>query len=295
MSKEKKTPNTKPEEDNQGKSELIKQIPAIISAIAGLLTALAGAVALLHQAGLISSSSTSTPTPSFTPSPTWTATLVPINTPSPSAMAALNETLTPTPTVAEPSPPPTTASPGCPWLPHSTLNPAITVGENCLNDLLGLGISETDQIVFYREKGMNIGIFGISKKIASANELSIDITIKELKAVRFLTLISQQKQGYQSSIGFRIVREGQKKLIQLVRYDANGYDTVASETTELDMWAGKLKLTLQFNGPQVRAYVNNAFFGQTQIEFTERYLFLGYQVMSGGGNNPYIHLFVKSP
>lgn len=134
-----------------------------------------------------------------------------------------------------------------------------------------------------------------AKKIASANELSIDITIKELKAVRFLTLISQQKQGYQSSIGFRIVREGQKKLIQLVRYDANGYDTVASETTELDMWAGKLKLTLQFNGPQVRAYVNNAFFGQTQIEFTERYLFLGYQVMSGGGNNPYIHLFVKSP
>lgn len=279
--------------DPADKSELIKQTPAIITAIAGLLTALAGAVALLHQAGLISFSST--PTPSFTPSPIWAVTLVPTNTSSPGAVVALTETPPPTQTASATSLPPTIADPGCPWLPYSTLNPAITVGENCLNDLLGLGISETDQILFYREKGMNIGIFGISKKIASANELSIDITIKELKAVRFLTLISQQKQGYQSSIGFRIVREGQKKLIQLVRYDANGYDTVASETTELDIWAGKLKLTLQFNGPQVRAYVNNAFFGQTQIEFTERYLFLGYQVMSGGANNPYIHLFVKSP
>ncbi len=142
---------------------------------------------------------------------------------------------------------------------------------------------------------MNIGVFGISQKVETGNEFSVDISIKTLTAIRFLVLVSQQEQGYQSSLGFRVAPEGNKRLIQLVRYDANGVDSGVSEITELTMWNGKLRLTLKFSGAQVKAYVNDTHFGQTQITFADRYLFLGYQVMSGAANKPYIDISIDSP
>lgn len=303
MSKEKKTSKgeTKPTEiktedkPRQDNGEFIKQLPAIITAIAGLLTALAGAVVLLNQAGLISFSSTPTPTPSFAPSPTWTSTLLPTDTPAPSETFAPTETPVPTPTATEAAVPTATLGTGCPWLPYSTLNPSITIGQNCLNDLLSLGISETDRILFYRESGMNIGVIGISRKVETGNEFSVVVSLKTLNAIRFLAVLSQKERGYQHSVGFRILRDGNKKLIQLVRFDNQGVDLVIANTPELDLWGGKLKLTLKFNGPQVRAYVNDAYFGQTQIEFIDRHLFLGYQVMSGGTSRPGIDLSVSLP
>lgn len=292
------TPNREGKDKGKDSGEFLKQLPAILTAVATLLGAIITGIVALHSAGLLPFSATATLVPSLTPSSTWTVTPLPItdtalpsDTVTPPASATL--TLTPVETETPSSTPPATTV--CPWLAYSTLDPSIAIGENCLNDVLSLGISETDKILFYREAGMNIGIFGISKKIAGDKELNVDLTIKGLNAIRFLALVSRREQGYQSSIGFRVIREGQKKLIQLVRYDANGYDTVAAETTELDIWDGKFRLTLRFDGPQVRAYINNAFFGQTQIEFIERYLFLGYQVLSGGANNPYIHLSVNIP
>lgn len=298
MSVAKKTSNDK-EKPAPEKKEA--NTPATITAVTGLITGIIGAIGgllvILHQIGAFPFSPTPTPTPSFTftLSPTWTASPFPTDTPAPSATLTQTETLTLTPPATETSTPAATSGIACPWLPYSTLNPSITIGQNCLNDLLNLGISETDSILFYREKGMSIGVFGISKKTAIANELNVEISIKELTAVRFLALVSQQKQGYQSSIGFRILREGNKKLIQLVRYDSNGFDSVISETKELDMWNGNLRLTLVFTGPRVRAYVNDTYFGQTQIEFSDRHLFLGYQVMSGGSNRPYLHVIIKAP
>ncbi len=280
---------------NQTGSEFVKQLPAIITAAATLLGALITGLIALHQAGLFSFS----PTPTLEPSPTWTATLfptntltltdtpIPTNTPTLTLALTSTETETPTPT--------TPANIECPWLPSSTLNPSITIGANCLNDLLGLGISETDRILFYRESGMRIGVFGISRKIETGNEFSVDVHIKELTAIRFLVMLSKQERGYQTSIGFRILREGNKRLIQLARYDANGADSVLSETPESSLWNGNLRLTLKINGPQVRAYVNETYFGQTQIEFSDRYLFLGYQVMSGATSKPYINLSVGIP
>lgn len=303
MSKEKKTSKveTKPTEiktedkPRQDNGEFIKQLPAIIGAIATLLTAFAGVLVTLHQAGLISFSSTPTPTLSFTPSPTWTSTLLPTEMPAPSKTFAPTETPVPAPTAAETATPTAILGAGCPWLPYSTLNPSITIGQNCLNDLLSLGISETDRILLYRESGMNIGVFGISRKVDTGNDFSVNISIKTLTAIRFLVLVSQQERGYQSSLGFRIASEGNKRLIQLVRYDANGVDSVISGTPELPLWGGKLSLTLKFSGAQVRAYVNDAYFGQTQITFADRYLFLGYQVMSGAANRPYINISVDLP
>jgi hypothetical protein len=232
----------------------------------------------------------------LTPTPTLTVTFPLTNTPTSTSTPTSTETPTPAPTITETSTPTATLGIVCPWLPFSTLNPSITIGQNCLNDLLNLGLSQTDQkILFYRESGMNIGVLGISQNVETGNEFSITVSIKTLKAVRFLTLLSQRERGYASSIGFRILREGNKKSIQLVRYDSSGFDTVVSDINELDLWDGKLKLTLKFNGPQVRAYVNNAYFGQTQIDFSERYLFLGYQVMSGGASQPHIDLSVDWP
>ncbi len=277
----------------QKDNKLIEHLPAIITAVGGLLGVIITGIATLYGIGVLPLSST--PTPSFTPTPTWTATLHPTDTPSPTATLVRTETPPLTLTATETPIPTVTLSAACPWLPYSTLNPSVTIGTKCLNDLLSMGISETDRILFYREKGMNIGVLGISKKTASVNELNVEISIKELTGVRFLVLASQQEQGYQSSVGFRIVREGNNKLIQLVRYDSNGFDSVISETRELDMWSGNFKLSLRFNGPQVRAHVNDAYFGQTQIEFADRHLFLGYQVMTGGANRPYLHVLINAP
>ncbi len=139
----------KPKQDS---SEIIKQLPAIIGAIATLLTALAGVLVALNQAGLISFSASPTPTASFTPTSTLTVTLIPTDTPSPTSTLTPTETLTPTPTATETPVPIPTAGAICPWLPYSTLNPALKIGKNCLNDLLSLGISQTaEKILFYRE------------------------------------------------------------------------------------------------------------------------------------------------
>lgn len=56
-----------------------------------------------------------------------------------------------------------------------------------------------------------------------------------------------------------------------------------------------LRLSIKFNGTQARVYVNDAYFGKTQIDFADRYLFLGYQVMSGVANRPYIDISIDLP
>ncbi len=299
MGKANKTPRSEgkdtKKEDDGTKVEFIKQVPTIITAIGTLIGAIGGLLVILHQIGAFPFSPTPTPTLSSTPTATWTTTLAPTETPAPTWTPAFTETpaLTPNATQTLPT---VAQNERCPWLPFSTLNPAIAIGKNCLNDLLSLGISETDQILFYREQGMNIGVFGISRKVETSSEYSVFVSLKTLNAIRFLAVLSQNKTGYQHSIGFRILREGNnKKLIQLVRFDPQGFDSVVANTPELDLWGGNLKLTLKFSGPQARAYVNDTYFGQTQIDFADRYLFLGYQVMSGGTSRPYIDLSVRLP
>ncbi len=65
-------------------------------------------------------------------------------------------TLTPEPTG--------TLSLGCPWRPFSTYDASLVVANNCLYDLLPWGISGQDPVLFYRERGMNLGIYGISRQ-----------------------------------------------------------------------------------------------------------------------------------
>lgn len=295
MSKTNKASNAKEKSTDEKKDG---NTPATITAVTGLITGIIGAIGgllvILHQIGAFPFSPTPTPTPSSTPTATWTATLTPTETPAPTWTPAFTETPALAPTAAQ-TLPTVAQNESCPWLPFSTLNPAIAIGKNCLNDLLSLGISETDQILFYREQGMNIGVFGISRKVETGNEFGVVVSLKTLNAIRFLAVLSQKERGYQHSVGFRILRDGNKKLIQLVRFDSQGVDSVIANTPELDLWSGKLKLTLKFSGTRVRAYVNDAYFGQTQIDFADRYLFLGYQVMSGGTSRPYIDLSVSLP
>ncbi len=97
------------------------------------------------------------------------------------------------------------------------------------------------------------------------------------------------------SIGFLVIREDKKRVIQLVTYDARGYPEKISEIEDLPMWDGKLNLRLEARGPMVRAYVNDTYFGQSQITFVKRFLFLGYQVMSGGESKPALDVAVDLP
>lgn len=275
---------------NETKSNTPATITAITGLITGIITAIGGLLLILHQVGVFPFSPTPTPTSTFTPTPRTAD-----SAPTPTNAPTLTETHTPQPTFT-PSPAPTvTLSAGCPWRPFSTRDSSLSVGKNCLNDLLSLGISGTDRILFYREKGLNIGVFGVSKNLDVGSKLNIRVEIKELRATRLLVLLSRQEQGYFASLGFRLIREGDKRLIQLVSYDSQGFEEVISDMPEPGIWEGKFTLTLNFNGPQVKAYANGAFFGQTQIEFVERYLFLGYQVMSGGADKPYIHVILDVP
>lgn len=169
------------------------------------------------------------------------------------------------------------------------------VVNNCLNDLLPWGISGQNPVLFYRERGMNIGIYGISRQWENTNELRVSLQVKILKQVRFLVLWGSKETGYADSIGFRLIREGNTRLIQLVTYDARGYPETLSEIQDLPMWEGKLNLRLETRGPMVRAYVNDSYFGQSQITFTKRFVFLGYQVMSGGESKPALDVEVNLP
>ncbi|MCS6992723.1 MAG: hypothetical protein N2117_15755 [Anaerolineales bacterium] len=300
-------PRTKKEEKQQGSSTPpTDSLPERIKAFATLLGAVIGpggclglitAIIAWYNAGLwpFAPTPTPTPVPSFTPTLVWTATFAPTDTPAPTLAAVQVETSTPT-SVPLPSPAPTiTLSAACLWRPYSSLDTSLSVGEKCLNDLLPWGISGSDPVQFYRERGMNIGVFGISRKWENPNELNVNVQIRVLRNIRFLVLLSRQERGYAHSVGFLLVREGNVREIRLVTYDPKGYNESVSTLKELEMWEGNLNLRLEIRGAQARAYVNGAYFGQSQIAFTERFLFLGYQVMSGGESKPYIDVQVDLP
>ncbi|PWH12675.1 MAG: hypothetical protein DDG60_11915 [Anaerolineae bacterium] len=300
MAKSQKTTSKKPEqpppEDKpQEKVEFIKQLPGILTATATLLGAIITGIIALYNAGLWPFSPA--PTPTASPTPAWTATRAPTETPT--IPPTSTETPIPLPTLPPTltfTPEPTgTLSIGCPWRPFSTYDSSLVVANNCLNDLLPWGISGQDPVQFYRERGMNIGIYGISRQWQNPNELSVTLQVNTLKQVRFLVLWSSKEVGYADSIGFLLIREGETREIHLVTYDARGYPETISRTKDLPMWNGRLNLRLEAQGALVKAYVNDTSFGQSQITFARQFLFLGYQVMSGGESKPALYVEVDLP
>lgn len=106
------------------------------------------------------------------------------------------------------------------------------------------------------------------------------MNVKKLVAGRFLVALSPSQTPNDSSIGFRIQSEdGQAFFVKVVYFMPGGYEKELSAAPSNPNWGSTYNINFKVIGPKVKVIVNQATLVQWDINFENRYLFVGYQAL----------------
>jgi hypothetical protein len=206
----------------------------------------------------------------ITPLPTYTLQL-PTTTASPGS-----PTTTPTnlPTI--------TPLPACEWQPFSDVFAVSQTNQpDCFSGLLELGFGEENgRLLFFKTLQRQRGLYGLVKMVENSDDILVRVDVKKLVAGRFLVALSPSQTPNDSSIGFRIQSEdGKAFFVKVVYFMPGGYEKELSASPSNPNWGSTYNINFKVSGSKVKVIVNQATLVQWDINFENRYLFVGYQAI----------------
>lgn len=191
-------------------------------------------------------------------------------------------TLEPTATQELVSTPTATSIPPCEWTPVSD-TVALPEGKApaCFDDLLRFGMSEKDgKLLFYKDSQRLPGYYGLSKPMGDTEDIIATVSINDLRTLRFLVAISPSGEPNDSALAVRIHSEdGKSFVLKVLTIRRGGHEKEISVTPAYKNWGSTFKVDFKISGSRVKIYVNDIVLGQTEIDFPQRYLFVGFQAM----------------
>lgn len=207
----------------------------------------------------------------ITPLPTYTLQPLPSTTASPQS-----------PTTAPTELPTTTPLPACEWQPFSdVLSVSQAYQPDCFSGLLELGFGEENgRLLFFKTLQRQRGLYGLVKVVGDNDDILIRVDVKKLVAGRFLVALSPSQTPNDSSIGFRIQSEdGKAFFVKVVYFTPGGYEKELSASPSNPNWGSTYNINFKVIGSKVKVIVNQATLVQWDINFENRYLFVGYQAL----------------
>jgi hypothetical protein len=245
-----------------------------------------------EQAQTVSSSPSATkPTPTATL--TWVS---PVPKP----------TLTNTPTsVATSAPTKTTLSTSCPWI--SYLNgapPSSLSNNNCLNDLMSVGISGDEKRISFFVSGGTLGTYGVCRGISKNDALKFRVVVQDnLAAARFLITVGPEPvPDKKSSHSFRIQPQPNREKeiwIKFIEYESDRYPHDLDEIQAIPNWkyleTWSFDFVFQFSGAQINASMNQALSEQWPLNSPSRYLCFAYEAMTTATEPAQLDVHIQFP
>jgi len=217
--------------------------------------------------------------------------------PSPRGISTLPPTLTPS--EKSPTPDPST----CLWIPY--LNGKTSrelTDQNCLNDLMDIGISGESQQISLFASGQPIGTYGICRDISDVDDFELHIEIKDtIVAARFLIAFGPEPIPNQSTYAFRMQSEQQEEMyIKFLEYTSSGFNKELDKTTispylrSFNMWS--LDFAFHFSGAKASAQVNQMPSPYIwSIDPSNRYLCLAYDAMPTAEQATQLEVYISLP
>lgn len=296
-----------PQVEKPAKSPLVEffsHAPAVIGAIATLITAVGGLLVILNQTGLLKPSSasmaavTAIPTltsvpPTATLAPTATFTPEPLPTETPAGMSEAT---------SEPSVLPTSAPERtCDWLPYVNGETGIPLDGGCLDALFPYGVyEENGELVFSVGRGVQ-GTYGVCQEISDRNDFKFQLNVRDdLAASRFLVSFVSQPVPTQSAYVLRIQPVGGADLIiRQFEYSATGIDNEKSSFTPIDLWKNQatweLLFNVKFSGPKIETKLYDVGITGGLLSSATRYVCFSYQTLSTAAQSPVMDIRVAFP
>ncbi len=296
-----------PQADKPAKSPLadfFSQAPAVIGAIATLITAVGGLLVILNQTGLLKPNTaslaaiTAVPTQTSIPPtailpPTATLTPEPLPTETPASMAVAT---------SEPSTLPTSAPERtCDWLPYVNGETGIPLDGGCLDALFPYGVyEENGDLVFSVSRGSQ-GTYGVCQDISDRNEFKFQVNVRDdLAASRFLVSIVSQPIPTQSAYVLRIQPvEDANIIIRQFEYSATGIDNEKSSFAPIELWKNQatweLLFNIKFSGPKIETKLYDVGINGGLLSSATRYACFSYQTLSTASESPVMDIRVAFP
>lgn len=200
-------------------------------------------------------------------------------------------TLQPLPSATAPPQSPTTAPtdfpaatplPACEWQPFSDVFAVSQANQpDCFSGLLELGFGEENgRLLFFKTLQRQRGLYGLVKMVENSDDILVRVDVKKLVAGRFLVALSPSQTPNDSSIGFRIQSEdGKAFFVKVVYFMPGGYEKELSASPSNPNWGSTYNINFKVIGSKVKVIVNQATLVQWDINFENRYLFVGYQAL----------------
>lgn len=210
---------------------------------------------------------------------------------------------TPTPGGIRPIPDSST----CPWIPYlNGKTPRELNNQNCLNDLMDIGISGDSQQVSLFASGQPTGTYGVCRDISNMDDFELHMYIKDdAVAARFLIAFSTEPFPTQSTYAFRIqpqiVSQQQKEMyIKFIQYTSSGFSEELIQTRASPDWKSfdkwNFDFVFHFSGAKASANVNQMPSPYTwSMDPGSRYLCLAYEAMPTAEQTSQIEAHISFP
>ncbi|HNB37407.1 MAG TPA: hypothetical protein PK414_14370 [Anaerolineales bacterium] len=218
--------------------------------------------------------------------------------------------------VAAPTPQPSPTSVGstpvpdpstCQWIPYLNGEPSQELNDqNCLNDLMGIGISGDSQQISFFVSGQPSGIYGVCRDISNIGDFKLHVDVKNnINAVRFFIAFGPGTIPNQSTHALRIqsltVSAQQKEMyIKFIAYNSEGFSEELAETNASQNWEISNKwnfdFVFNFNGAKASAQINQMPSPYTwSMDPDSRYLCLAYEAIPAAGQSAQLEAHISFP